>query len=140
MRAWEAGRAGERKSPWPARQSLECGRAFASAGRGRSRGNSELEAESHIAAQTERDDVPPEQISEADHMNSTGCAGLIDSRIREVKQAAAVGACECAAAAEGFPALHAHAGGHSLILDFGIRIVDCYGRMAYCAEVRMPSQ
>lgn len=106
------------------------GWACASVCRERSRRDVESEAEGHVTAQTERDDIPPEQIPKADHVNSTGSAGLVDSRVREVKQAPAVRADECAAAADGFPALHTLAGGHSLILDFGIWIVDSRVRMA----------
>ena len=87
-----------------------------------SRRHPEFQAECHITAQAERDDVAPEQVSESDHMNSTGPAGFIDPGVRKMKEATTIGADERAQASDGFFALHAAGGGHRPIVDWAASV------------------
>lgn len=105
----------ERRCAAPGSSSFACGC---------SRRHPELEAEGHVAAQAKRDDIPSEETSEADHMNSTGPAQFVYPGVGVMKQATAIGADERATPADVFLALHATGGGHRAIVEAGMANVD----------------
>jgi hypothetical protein len=82
----------------------------------RSRWHPKLQPEGHIAAQAERHDIAPQQVSKADHVYSTGSSHFVYAGIGEVKLTSTVGADERAMAADVLFALNA-AAEHRAIVD-----------------------
>jgi len=81
----------------------------------RSRWHPKLQPEGHIAAQAQRHDIAPQQVSKADHVYSTGSSHFVYAGIGEVKLTSTVGADERAMAADVLFALNAAAEHRALV-------------------------